>query len=126
MIGKAYKSRVPYYDRITRSQKFKSRPCLIIGQADSGDYVILPISTVSDKSRIDPIYDIPLDKETYRFLKKDSYLRTHKQTVVNIASLRDQLSDFKATYGETYLAAIMKVEEFQKQLITDALYGISK
>lgn len=126
MIGKAYKSRVPYYDHITRSQKFKSRPCLIIGQADSGDYVILPISTVSDKSRIDPIYDMLLDKETYSFLKKDSYLRTHKQTVVNIASLRDQLSDFKETYEETYLAAIMKVEEFQKQLITDALYGISK
>lgn len=121
MIGKAYKSRVPYYDRISKTQKFKSRPCLIIGQADSGDYVILPISSISDKSKVDPVYDMPLDKATYTFLNKDSYLRTHKQTVVNIASLRDQLSDFKASYEETYLEALIKVEQFQKQLITDAL-----
>lgn len=47
MIGKAYKSRVPYYDRVSRTQKFKSRPCLIIGQAHAGDYVILPISSIT-------------------------------------------------------------------------------
>lgn len=121
MIGKAYKSRVPYYDRITKTQKFKSRPCLIIGQADSGDYVILPISSISDKSKIDPIYDIPLDKSVYTFLNKNSYLRTHKQTVVNISSLRDQLSDFKLSYEETYVEALSKVEQFQKQLISNAL-----
>lgn len=121
MIGKAYKSRVPYYDRISRTQKFKSRPCLIIGQADSGDYVVLPISSITDRSKADSIYDIPLDKATYTFLNKDSFLRTHKQTVVNIASLRDQLSDFKALYEEAYLEALTKVEQFQKQLIADAL-----
>ena len=121
MIGKAYKSRVPYYDRITKTQKFKSRPCLMIGQADSGDYVILPISSISDKSKIDPIYDIPLDKSVYTFLNKNSYLRTHKQTVVNISSLRDQLSDLKLSYEETYVEALSKVEQFQKQLISNAL-----
>ena len=121
MIGKAYKSRVPYYDRVSKTQKFKSRPCLVIGQADSGDYVILPISSISDKSKIDLTYDIPLDKATYSFLNKDSYLRTHKQTVVNIASLRDQLSDFKVSYESTYLEALAKVEQFQKQLILNAL-----
>lgn len=121
MIGKAYKSRVPYYDRVTRTQKFKSRPCLIIGQADSGDYVVLPISSIPDKSKVDSVYDIPLDKSIYTFLNKDSYLRTHKQTVVNIASLKDQLSDFKTSYEETYLKALIMVEEFQKQLITNAL-----
>lgn len=121
MIGKAYKSRVPYYDRTTRTQKFKSRPCLIIGQADSGDYVVLPISSISDRSKVDPVYDIPLKRATYSFLDKDSYLRTHKQTVVNIASLRDELSDFKSTYEETYVEALSKVEQFQKKLILSAL-----
>lgn len=121
MIGKAYKSIVPYYDRADRTQKFKSRPCLIIGQADSGDYVILPISSISDKSKVDAIYDIPLKKSVFTFLNKDSYLRTHKQTVVNISSLKDQLSDFKMSYEETYVEALSKVEEFQKKLISNAL-----
>lgn len=121
MIGKAYKSMVPYYDSITQKRKFKSRPCLIIGKADSGDYVILPISKVSDRSKVDTNYDIPLDKTVYTFLHDDSFLRTHKQTVVNIASLKDELTDFKGNYEETYIEALAKVEEFQKQLISNAL-----
>lgn len=120
MIGKAYKSRTPYYDRVSRTQKIKSRPCIIIGKADSTDYVILPISRITDSSKIDPTYDIPLDKATFTFLNDDSYLRTHKQTVVNISSLKDELSDFKVSYENTYLEALAKVEQFQKQLITNA------
>ncbi|WP_036612780.1 hypothetical protein, partial [Oribacterium sp. P6A1] len=89
MIGKAYKSLVPYYDVIAKKQKFKSRPCLIIGQADAGDYVVLPISSITDRSRVHPKYDMPLDTAKFTFLTKDSYLRTHKQTVVNISNLRD-------------------------------------
>lgn len=121
MIGKAYKSMVPYYDRVTRQRKFKSRPCLIIGQADVSDYVVLPISTISDKTKVDSFYDIPLDKTTYKFLNNDSYLRTHKQTIVNLASLKDQLSDFKSSYEDTYIDALSKVEDFQKRLIDDAI-----
>lgn len=121
MIGKAYKSMVPYYDSVTKRRKFKSRPCLIIGKADEGDYVVLPISTISDRTKVDSFYDIPLDKTTYTFLNRDSYLRTHKQTIVNVASLKDQLSDFKCTYEETYLDVLSKVEEFQKNLINVAI-----
>lgn len=121
MIGKAYKSLLPYYDNRTHTQKFKSRPCLIIGKADSGDYIILPISSISDKSKIDPYYDIPLDKSTFAFLHKDSFLRTHKQTICNVAHLKDQLADFKVTYEETYFDALSRVEQFQKQIINAAL-----
>ena len=122
MIGKIYKSMLPYYDRSSQTRKFKSRPCLVIGQADSaGDYVILPISKVSDRRRIDPYFDIPLDKSVYTFLNDNSYLRTHKQTIVNISSLRDQLADFKTAYEDTFIEALAKVEEFQKQLISNAL-----
>lgn len=121
MIGKVYKSIVPYYDRSARKQSFKSKPCLIIGQADVGDYVVLPISSISDKSKVNPAYDISLDCSVYTFLHKDSYLRTHKQTVVNIALLKDQLVDFKSIYEEKFLESIIKVEEFQKQMTLDAL-----
>ena len=121
MIGKAYKSLVPYYDRITNKQKFKSRPCLVIGEADSGDFVVLPISSVSDKSKVHPKYDMPLDIANFTFLTKSSYLRTHKQTVVNIANLKDQLSDFRTDYEDAYLDALALVEEFQRQMISDAM-----
>lgn len=121
MIGKAYKSMIPYYDSLTKQRKFKSRPCLIIGKADESDYVVLPISTITDKRKIDTKYDIPLDKSIYTFLNKDSYLRTHKQTIVNVISLKDQLSDFKHTYTNDYLQAILKVNEFQKELHENAM-----
>ena len=110
MIGKAYKSMVPYYDRVAKMQKFKSRPCLIIGKADEGDYVVLPISSITDKSKIDLTYDIPLPQTRFSFLNKDSYLRAHKQTVVNIASLKDELADFKNEYNDTYVEVLLKVE----------------
>lgn len=122
MIGKAYKSRVPFYDRKTKSTKFKSRPCLIIGKSDEqGDYVVLPISSVSDKSKINPEYDIFLENSKYSFLDKDCYLRTHKQTVVNIASLRDEISDFKKLYEDTYIEVLAKVEKFQNELVKKAM-----
>ncbi len=121
MIGKAYKTLVPYFDKNTNRNSIKSRPCLVIGKADAGDYVILPISKISDKTKIDPTFDIPLDKSVYTFLNEDSYLRTHKQTTVNVASLKGPLADFKVSYEETYIEAVMKVEEFNKSLITNAL-----
>ncbi len=94
---------------------------MIMGQSVSGDYVVLPISTIPVKSKVNPVYDIPLDMATYSFLNSDSYLRTHKQTVVNIASLKDQLSDFKVSYADTYCEALIKVQQFQDQLILDAI-----
>lgn len=72
MIGKSYKSMTPYYDNVTKQRKFKSRPCLVIDEADNGDYVALPISTTPDNSKIDAYYDIPLDKTKYTFLNKNS------------------------------------------------------
>jgi len=121
MIGKAYTCRLPYYDRISETQRFKSRPCLVIGQADEGDYVILPISSVTDRRRIDLRYDIPLNKSRFSFVDKDCFLRTHKQTVANVASLTREIADFKSLYPETYLLALEKVEEFQNKMIKRAL-----
>lgn len=121
MIGKVYISVLPYYDVATKTTKFKGRPCLIIGQADIGDYIILPISTIPDKTKVNPYYDIFLDKAIFTFLNKDSYLRTHKQTVINIAHLKQEISDFKKLYEEAYLEVLAKVNIFQEDMIEKAL-----
>lgn len=121
MIGKAYKSLLPYYDMQTRSTRFKSRPCLVIGQADVGDYVILPISSINDKRRVHPEYDIELDNSEYSFLNKTSFVRTHKQTTLNKTMIRDMLCDFRSDYEEKYSEILSKVEEFQNDMIKNAL-----
>lgn len=121
MIGKAYKSLLPYYDRQTQTNRFKSRPCLVIGKADEGDYVILPISSVNDKRRVNPEYDIELDNSVYSFLNKTSYVRTHKQTTLNKNMIKDMLCDFKNDYEDKYLEIMLKVEKFQTDMIEKAL-----
>ena len=121
MIGKVYKALIPFYNVVTKKQSHKGRPCLIIGKADSSDYVILPISKINDKTKVDSYYDIPLDKTTYKFLSSDSYLRTHKQTIVNLATLRGPIADFKTDYEATYIDVISKVEEFQKKIVDNAI-----
>ena len=121
MIGKVYISTFPFFDRKTQTNSFKSRPCLIIGKADEGDFVVLPISSINDKSKVDPVYDIPLKNSAIKFLDKDCYLRTHKQTTINLSHLRYSIGDLKADYNETYLEALSLVEEFQKKLLENAL-----
>lgn len=120
-VGKVYSVNAPYYDLVTKKDDFKPRPCLVIGEADEGDYVVLPISKISKKSKVDPNYDIPLDKSVYTFLKYDSYLRTHKMTTANIASFVRLLADFRTSYEDTYLEAILKVDEFQNKLLKRAI-----
>lgn len=47
MIGMFCVATFPYYDTSTGRNKFKKRPMIILGQADSSDYVTLPVSKVS-------------------------------------------------------------------------------
>jgi len=54
-------------------------------------------------------------------LTQYSYVRTHKQSVVNIVELYIEIIDFKKDYMDIYLDIISKMEEFQKNLIDDAL-----
>ena len=58
MIGYAYVSSFPYYDMQTRQMRFKNRPVLVIGRADSKDYVVLPISRVMNRAHLDAHYDV--------------------------------------------------------------------
>lgn len=61
MTGKAYISTFQYYDIRSKKMSFKSQPVLVIGQADTSDYVVLPISRVTNKANLDDYYDVPID-----------------------------------------------------------------
>lgn len=123
MIGKLYTSITPFFDVSTGQNSFKSRPVLIIGDIRSGDYTVLPVSRVTKRQYIDFEYDIEVKKSKYPklCLTADSYIRVHKQTVVNKASLRNEISDLKAEYEDLYLEILAKLEQFNKELQNNAL-----
>lgn len=122
MIGKAYWATFKYYDSSLHKMAFKKRPVLIIGKADAGDYVVLPISRVTQKGNLDLHYDFEMQIVDYPTLslKAISYIRTHKQAIANEGELADCIADFKAEYPDAYLSVLALVEEFQKELINKA------
>ncbi len=122
MIGYAYISSFPYYDMQSRQTRFKNRPVLVIGQADSKDYVVLPISRVSIRAHLDPRYDVEVNPGDVPLmnLHSTSYIRTHKQTVLYAASLVRPIVDFRTEYPDAYVDVIAKVEEFQKNMLDNA------
>ena len=123
MIGKAYVSIFNYYDNIKGKMSFKNRPVLIVGKADNTDYIVLPISRVTKRENLDEYYDVLLNPDAVPKLNltQYSYVRTHKQSVVNIVELYREITDFKKDYMDIYLDIISKMEEFQKNLIDNAL-----
>lgn len=122
MIGKMYWAVFKYYDNVKHRMSFKKRPVLIIGEADQKDFVVLPVSRVTQKGNLDMHYDFQLQSKNYPALplKATSYIRTHKQTVVNNGELADCIADFKKGYPDAYISVMALVEEFQKELINKA------
>lgn len=123
MIGKICKISTPYYDSVKKRMSFKTRPALVIAQADCGDYVILPVSTITHKGNIDPDFDIPIDPSVYPKLNlnKISYVRTHKQTIAHRASIISVISDLRTEYEELYLEILIKREDFSYDTTTQGL-----
>lgn len=123
MIGKICSFVTPYYDINQKRNLFKSRPVLIIGVADAGDYNVFPISKVTNKANIDPNYNLPINCLIYPLLGLDynSYIRLHKQTFVNNTSLGKLFGDMKMNYFDLYLLVLSKLEEYNKNLIDNAL-----
>lgn len=122
MIGKIYKARTPFYDHTAQRMDFKARPVLVLAQADAGDYVVLPISTISIRTNVDPVYDIEIDPALYPklHLRRVSYVRTHKQTTVNRANLCEIIGDLKADYEDLYLTILLKREAFSHMISRQA------
>ena len=123
MIGKAYVSILKFYDNRNHRMAFKKRLVLIVGKADSSDYVVLPISRVTNRENLDDYYDVPIEPSEVPLmnLTQCSYVRTHKQSVVHIGELVQEIVDFKKEYYEIYFDVISKMEQFQKSIIDNAL-----
>lgn len=123
MIGEIYKARTPYYDQATHTMLYKARPALVLAKADADDYVVLPVSSISNRANIDPAYDIEIDPSLYPKinLTRTSYVRTHKQTVVHRANLRDEIGDLKSEYEDLYLTILERREAFSNSITQQAL-----
>lgn len=119
MIGKACVSVFKYYDVRTQQMSFKKRPVLIIGQADETDFVALPISRVSKKEFLDPVYDVPISPENFPAmnLKQVSYIRAHKQAVISRTEITYDIADFKRLYPDKFCEILDKVSDFQEKMI---------
>lgn len=123
MIGKAYVSVFRFYDAKAKKMSFKNRPVLIVGKADDKDYIILPISRVTNQHNLDGKYDVPIDPADVPLmnLTQRSYIRTHKQAVVNEGQLTRQIVDFRKEYLDIYVDVISKMKDFQEALARKAL-----
>lgn len=123
MKGKAYWATFKYFDSRSHEMAFKKRPVLVIGEADKKDWVVLPISRVTRKEFLDSHYDFEIDVSDYPklSLKEKSYVRTHKQAVLNEGELSSCIVDFRNEYQEAYIEIIALMEEFQKNLVDKAL-----
>lgn len=123
MIGKIYKALTPFYDQSSGRMAHKARPALVLAKADNDDYIILPVSSISNPLNIDPVYDIEVDPVLYPklHLQKTSYIPTHKQTVIHRASLGNPIGDLKSEYEELYLVVLEKREAFSNSITQQAL-----
>lgn len=124
MIGKICISAFKYYDSAKHRMAFKGRPVLIIGQADAGDYVALPISRVTKRENLDEHFDYEMKPGDYAEsglqLSEVSFIRTHKQAVLNAGDITKEVIDLKAEFPDVFTQVIDLVEEFQKKMISDA------
>lgn len=114
-------SLTPFFNTTTNRNEFKKRPVLVLGSADSGDFNVLPISRVTNSRHLDSYYDIPVDPSLYPNLNLTalSYVRTHKQTVLNKSSL-NAISNMKVEYPELYTQILDKLEEYNRSLLDSA------
>ncbi len=125
LIGKIVKIRTPFYNINSRRTEFKSRPGLVIGNYGStdNDYIVLPISKVSNERMRHPEYDLAIDPYLYPLahLTSFSYIRCHKQSTINRANISATICDFKDLYEEKYIEALLLLEKFGKEKLTNAL-----
>ena len=115
-------STFPYFDISTHKNQFKKRPVLVLAKADSGDYNVLPISTITATQHIDADYDIKVDPLNYPKLKlsKVSYVRIHKQSTAYESSL-SFVSDMKKEYPDLFLKILEILEEYNKKIMNECL-----
>ena len=119
MIGEIYLAKMSYFNAKGNKQDFKSRPILIIAMADASDCVVLPISTIPHSENINPEYDVKIDPEEYKqsVLKRTSYVRTNKQTIVEKGEISvKSICNLKTQYSDLYETILQKREKFNSEI----------
>ena len=78
----------------------------------------MPISRITNSKNLDTCYDIPVDPVVFPDLRLNcfSYVRVHKQTVVNTASL-NEVSDMKTEYPQLFSSILDKLELYNSAMI---------
>lgn len=119
--GKICVSVTPFYNIKTGKNDFKKRPVLVLGIADAGDFNVLPISRVTNSRNLDLHYDIQVNPSIYPNLNLTSlsYVRTHKQTVVNKSSL-NEISDMKTEYLDLFTEILNRLHDYNFKMMSIA------
>lgn len=122
-IGQIRKAYTLYYDKELGKNSIKFRPVLILAKADEKDYVVLPISRITNQRNRDNRYDIKITPDEYPLLnlKDVSYVRTHKQLMINSADIGDVISDIKSIYEDLYIDILQRRDEFNDVINEQAL-----
>ena len=118
-VGCIFTVRFRYYDVRENKTKTKKRPFLIIKEENSTypiDLTALPVSSVTNKNRLNLYYDIEINKNTYPSLnlnKEISYIRTNKVQTINEKDLISKVCDnFKDIYPALYEEIEDKVKKY--------------
>ncbi|EHI74701.1 Uncharacterized protein conserved in bacteria [Streptococcus criceti] len=123
LIGTIKSSRMPYYDNMSKSIRFKARPVLILkAERELGlsDFTVLPISSVSFKKNINPAYDVEITKQLYPQLnltKEICYIRCGKIMTINKKDLAvDTISNLKQTYPDLWQVIIDRTKTYMADI----------
>ena len=117
---------MPYVDRDAMGNSCKSRPILFLGMADQNDCVALPISTITHREHVSAKHDIPISLTDYPKLRlrKDCYVRTHKQTFVHQNSLKCHIANVQELYSDLFQANLDSHKSFNDNLQASLLGAI--
>ena len=112
----------PFFNKEKRELGFKQRPGLVLGNTQNNDFIVLPISRVSNKKYLDANYDVFLDSKKLRHLNltSDSYVRTNKQTPIFISQIDVKICNIKKEYPELYDTVLRMAEQFNGRLFSCA------
>lgn len=119
MIGKICTILTPFYDVRINGMSMKKRPALVIGMADGTDMTLLPVSSISDKGRVNPKYDVLIEVAKYPLtgLKHDSYIRTNKVFTANLSEVNVWVGDVKSTYPDLFVDVMGRFEEYAEEIL---------
>ena len=125
MIGKIVKCLNQYYDARLQRISIKSRPALVLKSPEDDDYVVLPISTIPNRTNVNPVYDIEIDPSKFSRinLTRLSYVRTHRMISIPMQQIDTSIiiGDLKSDYEELFLEIVEKVEQFHNEIMEGLL-----